>query len=65
MTYPEIGSYFWIDGKETANGNTAETLAYLLPVSNSSFTFSGRNALDIALHDILKNQKIQKTYVPS
>jgi lipopolysaccharide/colanic/teichoic acid biosynthesis glycosyltransferase len=65
MTYSEIGSYFWLDGKETVNGNAEETLAFLPAVTDSSFTFSGRNAIDIALHDILKNQNIKKAYVPS
>lgn len=65
MTYSEIGSYFWLDGKETVDGNAEETLAYLPAVHDFSFTFSGRNAIDIALHDILKNQDIKKAYVPS
>lgn len=65
MTYSEIGSYFWLDGKETENGNAEETLAFLPAVADSSFTFSGRNAIDIALRDILKKQNIKIAYVPS
>lgn len=65
MTYSEIGSYFWLDGKEKGNGNASGPLPCLPSVSDASFTFSGRNAIDIALHDILKNRKIQKAYVPS
>lgn len=65
MTYSEIGSYFWLDGKEKVNGNAFGSLPCLPSVSDASFTFSGRNAIDIALHDILKNRKIQKAYVPS
>lgn len=65
MSYSEIGSYFWLDGKETLNESTTETMAFLPTVSDGSFTFSGRNAIDIALRDILKKQNIQKVYVPT
>ena len=63
MTYSEIGSYFWMDGTE--NPKSEIVVPWLPSVSDSSFTFSGRNAIDIALRDILNNHKIDKVFVPS
>lgn len=65
MTYSEIGSYFWLDGKKTVKDNSEKELNWFPSVSDFSFTFSGRNAIDIALRDILKNQNIKIAYVPS
>ena len=63
MTYSEIGSYFWLDGQEkTAE---AENISWLPVVEDSSFAFSGRNAIDVALRDILNERSIQKVYAPS
>ena len=63
MTYSEIGSYFWLSGQEkTAK---AENISWLPNVEDSCFAFSGRNAIDVALRDILKEKNIQKVYAPS
>lgn len=63
MTYSEIGSYFWLDGKEESiNEKQTDWLPY---VEDRCFTFSGRNAIDIALRDILKNRAIERVLVPS
>ncbi len=61
MTYSEIGSYFWLDGKDCVK----KDIGWLPAVSDSCFAFSGRNAIDIALRDILKEKKINRIYVPS
>lgn len=63
MTYLEIGSYFWLDGQEKTS--TAENVSWLPKVEDSSFAFSGRNAIDVALRDILREKKINKVYAPS
>ncbi len=63
MTYSEIGSYFWLDeNTATSSGNKVE---WLPSVEDSSFAFSGRNAIDIAVRDILKERKIKTVYAPS
>ena len=63
MTYSEIGSYFWLDDQEQkpASGETA----WLPSVQDSCFTFSGRNAIDVALRDLLKTRSIHCVYMPS
>lgn len=63
MTYSEIGSYFWLNGQESIS--TSESVSWLPSVEDSSFTFSGRNAIDVALRDILKNKSISKVFAPS
>lgn len=63
MTYSEIGSYFWLNQNEI--NQRSKTVSWLPIAEDSCFTFSGRNAIDIALHDILKNRKIRKVYAPS
>ncbi len=63
MTYSEIGSYYWLDGQE--NCLPAESIDWLPSVDDSCFAFSGRNAIDVALRDILKTNKIGKAFVPS
>ena len=62
MTYSEIGSYFWLDGKEN---NSLDGINWLPSVQDSCFAFSGRNAIDIALRDILNNRSIGRVYAPS
>jgi len=44
MTYSEIGSYFWLDGKEKKS--PAGEVNWLPSVEDSTFAFSGRNAID-------------------
>jgi len=63
MTYSEIGSYFWLDDQEQkpASGD----IAWLPSVQDSCFTFSGRNAIEVALRDILKTRSIHCVYMPS
>lgn len=63
MTFSEIGSFFWLDGTEnqTDKGN----IEWLPDAEDSCFTFSGRNAIDLALRDILSTRRITKALVPS
>lgn len=61
MTYSEIGSYFWLDGKERKK----KEIDWFPTVADSCFTFSGRNAIDVAIRDILKERKINRIYAPS
>lgn len=63
MTYSEIGSYFWLDGQ--TNCSPAGEINWLPSVEDSCFVFSGRNAIDVVLRDILENYSIKKAYVPS
>lgn len=61
-SYGEIGSYFWLEPQSDKNSND---LSWLPQTEDSSFTYSGRNAIALALDDILKHQKIKKAYIPS
>ena len=63
MTYSEIGSYFWLDGEKKIL--SAGGLNWLPSVEDSTFTFSGRNAIDVALRDILNNKSINRVLAPS
>lgn len=63
MTYSEIGSYFWLDGEENNLG--AGDIGWLPAMEDSSLTFSGRNAIDLALRDVLRDRSVQKVYAPS
>lgn len=72
MKYSEIGSYFWLDYNDDIKGlvDTKKTehskhMTWLPQMDDSCFTFSGRNAIDIAIRDILKNRSIKVVYVPS
>lgn len=69
MKYSEIGSYFWLDGKEENKGDRLDKghrgVSWLPGVEDESYTFSGRNAIEVAVRDILYNRKIEKAYVPS
>lgn len=64
MTYSEIGSFFWLD-KVPEKAKMIENLPWLPKTSDSSFSFSGRSAIDMVLRDILSAKKIKKIYVPS
>jgi len=70
MSYPEIGSYFWI-GEENTSVNlrsmdeVTDAITWLPDIWDSSFTFSGRAAIELALRDILIEKKVKKAYVPS
>lgn len=63
MSYSEIGSFFWLSGEEKQGHNSK--IDWLPLVEDSAFTFSGRNAIDIALKDILKERNINRVLVPS
>lgn len=63
MTYTEIGSYFWLDGREKKS--IGGEINWLPSVEDSTFAFSGRNAIDVALRDILKNKSINRVLAPS
>lgn len=63
MKYSEIGSYFWLD--ENENVIEDKFVKWLPEVYDECFTFSGRNAIDIAIRDILSTRKINKIYAPS
>ena len=63
MTYSEIGSYFWLDGQE--GKMPVGDVNWLPSVEDSCFAFSGRNAIDVALRDILDNNSIKTVYAPS
>lgn len=63
MTFSEIGSYYWLDKKKIPTDTLV--VNYLPKVSDSSFTFSGRNAIEIALKDAMENKRIKVAYVPS
>jgi len=63
MTYSEIGSYFWLDGNEKSL--SGDKIDWLPSVEDSCFAFSGRNAIDVALRDILKNKDIDRVLAPS
>lgn len=63
MTYSEIGSYFWLDGKEKKL--SGDKIDWLPSVKDSCFAFSGRNAIDVVLRDILNNKSINRVLAPS
>lgn len=64
MTYSEIGSYFWLEEK-TKRTSAENGVSWLPSVEDSSFAFSGRNAIDVAVRDILKKRMINRVIVPS
>ncbi|BDZ82318.1 hypothetical protein Lac2_04520 [Claveliimonas bilis] len=63
MTFSEIGSYFWLDRSEKIESKKG--INWLPAMNDSCFTFSGRNAIDVVIRDILKNQRIDVVYAPS
>ncbi len=63
MTYSEIGSYFWLD--EDSMSSFTDEVDWLPSVEDSSFTFSGRSAIDAAVEDILKERMINRVLAPS
>lgn len=64
MTYTEIGSYFWLDESITTSSSDSK-VDWLPTVEDSSFAFSGRNAIDVAVRDILKKKTINRVFAPS
>ena len=65
MKYSEIGSYFWLDGTEGDGRVSSEAVRWLPEMEDSCFAFSGRNAIDIAVRDILAERMINTVFVPS
>lgn len=66
MKYSEIGSYFWLDGVEKKeNMKNQKSISWLPVMEDDCFTFSGRNAIAIAIRDILNRHKIDTVFVPS
>jgi len=63
MTYSEIGSYFWLE--DTDAGAQTGDCSWLPAAADSCFTFSGRNAIDVALRDAGRRRTIKKAYAPS
>ena len=64
MTWPEIGSYFWLD-REPERFSGELSLSWLPKVSDQAFTFSGRAAIDVVLRDLLKERSVGKAWIPS
>ena len=62
MRYSEIGSYFWLDDQEK---RAPRDISWLPEAADACFAFSGRNAIDIVLKDILAGKKIRKVFAPS
>lgn len=60
----EIGSYFHLTGEEK-NGEKIEIPQWLKLGQDSSYTFSGRAAIELAVRDIMCTKTIQKVYMPS
>ncbi len=65
MKYSEIGSYFWLDGAEGDGVVSDDAVNWLPEMEDSCFAFSGRNAIDIVVRDILAERAIDTVYVPS
>lgn len=65
MTYSEIGSYYWLNELNSDNTSDNKEFNWLPSMEDSCFTFSGRNAIDLALRDILSNHNIKRVYAPS
>ena len=62
MTYSEIGSYFWLD---ESTGSNMGNCSWMPDVNDQAFTFSGRNAIDVAIKDIVSQKKITRALFPS
>ena len=66
MTYSEIGSYFWLDVNNNKQEITQHNqLSWLPAMEDNCFAFSGRNAIDIAIRDIVKSHDVEILYAPS
>lgn len=68
LSYPEIGGQFWLEEEGVSSkGERDESTrtAWLPEADDSTYTFSGRAALTLALRDISQKRKIKKAYVPS
>lgn len=66
MSWREIGSNYWItDNVSNSNKERQGVTEWLPSVTDSTLTFSGRTAIEIAILDILFSQRIKKAGVPS
>lgn len=63
MTYSEIGSFFWLNDSFTKK--YAQFSEWLPEVSDSTFTFSGRASIELALCDIMSYREVKKVYAPA
>lgn len=64
MTYPEIGSYFWLEDELSREaGKTG--LDWLPRMSDAAASFSGRAAIELALRDLLLDRPVKRVYAPS
>lgn len=60
----EIGSHFWLD-LSNQNESKSDSNKWLPIVEDSSLTFSGRSAIELALLDIISEKKASTAYLPS
>lgn len=66
MTYSEIGSFFWLTDADLNDSNPQGDFQKWLPaVDDSTYTFSGRSAIDLALQDILASREAKTAYLPA
>lgn len=61
----EIGSFYHLEENSSLNYNNNSYPDWLPLMSDSTFTYSGRNAIGVVLKDIINNKKIKKAYLPS
>lgn len=62
MTY-EIGSHF--EYNHEINVGSINKLEWLPSIGDSTFTFSGRTAIELAIKDIQVTRKVENVYMPS
>ena len=60
----EIGSHFWLDLSDKSELKS-DSERWLPIVEDSSLTFSGRSAIELALLDIKKEKRVSTAYLPS
>lgn len=65
MTWREIGSNYWFAGDKENPVKGKKDLRWLPYATDSTYTFSGRTAIELAILDILSNRNIKKVGVPS
>ena len=63
-TYGEIGSFYWIDSSQV-DKNGCGISAFLPETEDSTFSFSGRTAIALALEDILSTKDVKQAILPS
>lgn len=64
--FKEIGGFYWIEDDMESEKPESENILNKLPkMEDSSFTFSGRNAIKLAIEDFLNNHTLKNVYIPS